>query len=112
MQTQGKLQNGRHQKWSTYLKQLHLNIKYKKGSTNQIIDFLSRPPIASLTTVLNSFDHKTSGWPQLYESDHEFSPICQSLYVGTPMENFHLQEGLLFHLVHLWVPSSECAKMI
>ena len=29
MQTQGKLQNDHHQKWSTYLQQLHLNIKYK-----------------------------------------------------------------------------------
>ena len=29
MQTQGKLQNDRHQKWSTYLQQFHLNIKYK-----------------------------------------------------------------------------------
>jgi hypothetical protein len=34
MQTQGKLQNDRHQKWSTYLQQFHLNIKYKTGSTN------------------------------------------------------------------------------
>jgi hypothetical protein len=34
MQTQGKLQNDHHQKWSTYLQQFHLNIKYKTGSTN------------------------------------------------------------------------------
>jgi hypothetical protein len=29
IQTQGKLQNDRHQKWSTYLQQFHINIKYK-----------------------------------------------------------------------------------
>jgi hypothetical protein len=29
MQTQGKLYNDLHQKWSTYLQQFHLNIKYK-----------------------------------------------------------------------------------
>ena len=40
MQTQGNLQNDHHQKWSTYLQQFHLNIKYKKGSTNQIVDSL------------------------------------------------------------------------
>jgi hypothetical protein len=34
MQTQGKLQNDFHQKWSMYLQQFHLNIKYKKGNTN------------------------------------------------------------------------------
>ena len=43
MQTQGKLQNDRHQKWFTYLQQFqfHLNIKYKTGSTNCIIDYLN-----------------------------------------------------------------------
>jgi hypothetical protein len=41
IQTQGKLQNDRHQKWSTYVKQFHLNIKYKKGSTNNVADYLS-----------------------------------------------------------------------
>jgi hypothetical protein len=30
MQTQGKLQNDRHKKWSTYLQQFHLNIKLKQ----------------------------------------------------------------------------------
>ena len=40
IQTQGKLQNDRHQKWSTYLQQFHLNIKYKKGRTNRVTDFL------------------------------------------------------------------------
>jgi hypothetical protein len=71
MQTQGKLQNDRHQKWSTYLQQFHLNIKYKKGSTNHVADCLSRPPVAALTTVLNSCGHETSGWPQLYNNDSE-----------------------------------------
>jgi len=60
IQTQGKLQNDRHQKWSTYLQQFHLNIKYKKGSTNNVADCLSRPPIMALTIVLNSCGHETS----------------------------------------------------
>jgi hypothetical protein len=72
MQTQGKLQNECHQKWSTYLQQFHLNIKYKIGSTNHClsppVDFLSRPPVATLTTVLDSCGHETSGWPQLYDT--------------------------------------------
>jgi hypothetical protein len=41
MHTQGKLQNDRHQKWSTYIQQFHLNIKYKIRSTNCISDCLS-----------------------------------------------------------------------
>jgi hypothetical protein len=67
IQTQGKLQNDRHQNWSTYLQQFHLNIKYKTGNTNCVVDCLSRPPIATLTTVLHSCGHEASKWPQLYQ---------------------------------------------
>jgi hypothetical protein len=107
MQTQGKLQNDRHQKWSTYLQQFHLNIKYKTGSTNCVVDFLSHPPVATLTMVLNSCGHETSGWPQLYERDPDFSATYQMLGANTVVTDFHLQDGLLCHLGHLCVPSSE-----
>jgi hypothetical protein len=73
MQTQGKLQNDHHQKWSTYLQQFHLNIKYKIGSTNRIADCLRRPPVMTLTTVLYSCGHETSGCPQIYEIDPDFA---------------------------------------
>ena len=112
IQTQGKLQNDRHQKWSTYLQQLHLNIKYKKGSTNNVVDCLSRPPIMALTTVLNSCGQETFDWPLLYKSDPEFGHTYQNLLEGQHVPDFHLQDGLLCHLGHLCVLSSECAKMI
>jgi hypothetical protein len=112
MQTQGKLQNDHHQKWSTYLQQFHLNIKYKTGSTNRVVDFLSRPPVATLTTVLDSCGHETSGWPHLYETDPDFSTTYQMLGANSVVANFHLQDGLLCHLGHLCIPSSEHAKMI
>jgi hypothetical protein len=67
MQTQGKLQNDRHQNWSTYLQQFHLNIKYKTRSTNHIVDFLRKPPFVALTMVLEFCGLETFGWPQLYE---------------------------------------------
>jgi hypothetical protein len=107
MQTQGKLQNDRHQKWSTYLQQFHLNIKYKIGSTNRVVDCLSRPPVAALTTVLDSCGHETSGWPQLYETDPDFATTYQMLGANAVVDNFHLQDGLLCHLGHICVPSSE-----
>jgi hypothetical protein len=112
MQTQGKLQNDRHQKWSTYLQQFHLNIKYKTGSTNRVVDFLSRPPVVTLTMVLDSCGHETSGWPHLYETDPDFSTTYQMLGANSVVANFHLQDGLLCHLGHLCVPSSECVKLI
>ena len=94
------------------MQQFHLNIKYKKVSTNRVVDFLSRPPVAALTMVLNSCGHEASRWPQIYDNDPEFDPIYKFFCACTPMAYFHLQEGLLCHLVHLCVPSSKCAKMI
>jgi hypothetical protein len=105
IQTQGKLQNDRHQKWSTYLQQFHLNIKYKKGSTNNVADCLSRPPVMALITVLDSCGHETLGWPHLYKSDPEFRqhipdtpgreesskfspPGCTVMPPGTPLCSF------------------------
>jgi hypothetical protein len=112
MQTQGKLQNDRHQKWCTYLQQFHLKIKYKKGSTNSIAHCLSRSPVATLTMVLDSCWHETSGWSQLYDNDLDFATNYQMLGVGTTISDFHLQDGLLCHLGHLCIPLSECAKLI
>jgi hypothetical protein len=112
MQTQGKLQNDRHHKWSTYLQQFHLNIKYKIGSTNRVVDCLSRPPVVTLTTVLDSCGHETSGWPHLYETDPDFATTYQMLGANSVVTNFHLQDGLLCHLGHLCVPSNERVKLI
>jgi hypothetical protein len=95
MKTQGKLQNDLHQKWSTYLQQFHLNIKYKMGSTNRIVDCLSKPPITKLTTVLDSCGHETSGWPKFYETDPDFATTYQMLGANAIFSNFHLQDGLL-----------------
>jgi hypothetical protein len=90
IQKQGKLQNERHQKWSTYLQQFHLNIKYKKASTNRVVDCLSQPPIAELSTVLDSCGHETSGWSQLYASDPNFATTYQEVSTSNPVKNFHL----------------------
>jgi hypothetical protein len=112
MQTQGKLQNDRHQKWSTYLQQFHLNIKYKIGITNHFIDCLSRLSVLALTTVLDSCDHETSRWPQLYDTDPNVTTTYQMLGANAIVDNFHLQDGLVCHLGHFYVPSSEKAKLI
>jgi hypothetical protein len=112
MQTQEKLQNDHHQKWSTYLQQFHLNIKYKIGITNHIVDFLILPLVASLTKVLNSCNHESSMWPQLYERDHEFSVTYQMLGANTTIIDLHIQDGFLYHIGHLCIPSRELAKMI
>jgi hypothetical protein len=112
IQTQGKLQNNHHQKWSTYLQQFHLNIKYKTSISNRVIDCLSRPPVATLTTVLHSCGHEASEWPQLYQQDPNFTTTYQLLGTGATVTDFHIQDELLCHLGHLCVPTRERAKMI
>jgi hypothetical protein len=109
IQTQGKLQNDHHQKWSTYLQQFHLKIKYKIGSTNRVT---GRPPVLALTMVLDSYSHETSGWPQLYEIDPDIATTYQMLGANVVVDNFHLQDGLLCPLGHICVPSSERVKLI
>jgi hypothetical protein len=64
------------------------------------------------TTVLDSCGHETSRWPHLYETDPDFSTTYQMLGTKSVVATFHIQDGLLCHLGHLYVPSSECAKLI
>ena len=66
----------------------------------------------ALTTVLNSCEHEIYDWSLLYKSDLEFSHTYKTLFEGTQVPNFHLQDALLCHLGHLCVPSSERVKMI
>jgi hypothetical protein len=112
IQTHGKLQNDRHQKWSTYLQLFHINVKYKTCISNHVVDCLSRPPVAALTTVVHSYGHEASEWPQVYQQDLDFTTTYQLLGTGTTVTDFHIQNILLCHLGHLCVPTSERAKLI
>jgi len=89
-----------------------LNIKYKNGSTNHVVDCLNRPPVATLTTVLNSCGYETSGWPQIYKNDLEFTSTYGVLIDGKQVPDFHLHDALLCYLGHIFVTSSERAKLI
>jgi len=73
-----------------YLEQFHLNIKYKKGNTNNVVDCLNKPLVLVLTTILNSRGNETFGWAQLYDNDPDFATMCQSLGAGKLVMNFHL----------------------
>jgi hypothetical protein len=66
----------------------------------------------ALTTMLDSCGHETFGWPHLYETDLDFSTTYQMSGANSMVINFHLQDELLCHLVHLCVPSRNHVKMI
>jgi hypothetical protein len=62
--------------------------------------------------VLHSYGNEASEWPQLYQGDHDFVTTYQLLGMGANVTDFHIQDGLLFHLGHLYVPTSECQNLI
>eukprot|EP01018_Ginkgo_biloba_P029571 Gb_20748 [translate_table: standard] len=62
-------------KWASYLQQFHLVIKYKKGAHNQVTDFLSRPPICTLLSVLDTKCSCYTEWCDLYSTDPDLGPF-------------------------------------
>jgi hypothetical protein len=68
--------------------------------------------VAALTTVVHSYGHEASEWPQVYQQDLDFTTTYQLLGTGTTVTDFHIQNILLCHLGHLCVPTSERAKLI
>jgi hypothetical protein len=51
-------------------------------------------------------------WPQLYNTNSNFVATYQTLNTGKTFLDFHLQDGVLFHFIHVCVPSSERENMI
>jgi hypothetical protein len=68
--------------------------------------------VGALTTVLHSCGHEASEWPQLYQQDPDFTTTYQLLGTSANVFDYHIHGGLLFHLIHLCVPTSEREKLI
>jgi hypothetical protein len=68
--------------------------------------------VAALTSMLHSCGHEASEWPQLYHQELDFTTTYQLLGTSTSVTNFHIKDELLFHVGHLYVPTSERAKLI
>jgi hypothetical protein len=66
----------------------------------------------ALTTILHSCGHEASKWPQLYQQDPDFATTFHLLGTSANVTNFHIQDGLLCHMGHIYVPASERAKLI
>jgi hypothetical protein len=55
-------------------------IKYKKGSTNKLVDMLSRPPTSNITTLgtlmhMEPFTH--DAYKEAYSEDEDFKEVFQ-----------------------------------
>jgi hypothetical protein len=66
----------------------------------------------ALTTVLHSYRHEAYEWPQLYQQDLNFTTTDQLLGTDATLMNFHIQDGLLWHLGNICVPTSKCSNLI
>jgi hypothetical protein len=68
--------------------------------------------VDALTKVLLSCGHATSEWPQLYRRYLDFSTTYQLLGTCVNVTIFHIQDGLLYHMGHIYVPTRERPKLI
>jgi hypothetical protein len=68
--------------------------------------------MVALTTMLHSYGHEASEWPQLDQQYMEFTTTYQILGAEVNVIDFHIHDVLLCHLGHLCVPTSERAKLI
>jgi hypothetical protein len=57
---------------------------------NRVVDFLSQPLVATLTTMLHSCGHEASEWPQIYYKDPDLATTYQVLGTCVTITDFHI----------------------
>jgi hypothetical protein len=83
-----------------------LIIEYKKGTSNKVVDILSRPPIVASIILKNTYLSHDS-YVEKYSIDEDFKEVYEKLTHGAQVENYCLQGKLLYHLGKLCIPTSE-----
>ncbi len=109
--SQRKIQEQRHLKWASYIQQFHLVIKYKKGTSNKMVDLLSRPP-APVLHILEVRCAAYDAWKDMYATDPVFGEIWEALQHPTvinqtPFLDYTIRDGWLYKLNQLCVPQSD-----
>jgi len=92
-----------------FLEQFPYVIKYKKGSTNIVVDALSRrhAPFSKLGAQILGFENIS----ELYKEDHNFASIfakCEHRAQG----GFYVSEGYLFKEGKLCIPQGTHRKFL
>jgi hypothetical protein len=64
-----------------FLQQFHLVIKYKKGTSNKVVDMISRPPIVSSIVLKNTYVSHDS-YVEQYSIDEDFKEVYVKLTLG------------------------------
>jgi hypothetical protein len=64
-----------------FLQQFHLVIKYKKGTSNKVVDLLSRPPIVA-SVILKNTSLSHDSYVEKYAIDEDFKEVYVNLTLG------------------------------
>jgi hypothetical protein len=64
-----------------FLQELHLVIRYKKGTSNKVVNMLSRPPI-SASIVLKNVSLAHDIYIEQYVNDEDFKDVYERLTHG------------------------------
>jgi len=64
-----------------FLQQFHLVIKYKKGTSNKVVDMLSRPPIVASIILKNAYLYHDI-YVEQYVIDEYFKEVFEKLTHG------------------------------
>jgi hypothetical protein len=89
-----------------FLQQFHLVIKYKKGTSNKVVDMLSRPPIVA-SIILKNYSLSRDSYVEQYAIDEDFKEVYENITHGAQVYNYCLQGKLLYYLGNLYMPTSE-----
>jgi hypothetical protein len=89
-----------------FLQQFHLVIKYKKGTSNKVVDMRYRHPIV-VSIILNNTSLSHDSYVEQYAIDEDFKEVYEKLNHGAQVENYFLQGKLLYHIGNLCIPTSE-----
>jgi hypothetical protein len=81
LQAQTKLKQSQHYRWMGFLQQFHLVIKYKKGTSNKLVDMLSRPRIAT-SIILKNASLSHDSYIEQYAINEYFKEVYMKITLG------------------------------
>ena len=82
VQPQNKIQQSRNYKWMGFLQKFHLVINYKKGSTNKLVEMLSRPSTSKITylgTLMHMEPLTHDAYKEAYLENEDLKEVYQQL---------------------------------
>jgi hypothetical protein len=83
---------------------ISLGNQVQKGTSNKVVDMLSRPPIVA-SVILKNTSLSHDSYVEQYAIDEDFKEVYAKLTLGAQVENYYLQGKLVYHLGKLCIPT-------